>query len=148
MGGNDPSEIQILANLSSELIYVIFLDRFAFVSYALRMNSRKKWNLAEKFPQIPIFDFEKLKNAENLMVKRRVSSLKVKTRTLAHPEVIAGVLRNILTKFEENSSTGFAGFCVLVCFQLIFGNLHRVPPMKPKKNEIFFEISVFALKPF
>ena len=94
---------------------------------------------SKKNPQPSHFDISELKNVEFCVVMRPGGPLKLKTRTLAHPGSIAGVLRDILTKFEENSSTGFAGFCVLVCFQLIFGNLHRVPPMKPKKMRFFLK---------
>jgi len=42
MGGNDPSEIIIMAILSFELIYGIFDRQFIFVSDAPSINGGKK----------------------------------------------------------------------------------------------------------
>ena len=44
--------------------------------------------------------------------------------------MVAGVSRDILTKFQENRSSRFQSHRVLLYFWSFFGNLHRVPPME------------------
>ena len=69
IGGNDPSEIIILAFLILELIYRIFEDPFGFVSDALSINGRKNWNLAEKLPQNPLFQIKSRKKYQKISIK-------------------------------------------------------------------------------
>ena len=59
--------------------------------------------------------------------------------------MVAGVSRDILTKFQENRSSRFQSHRVLLYFWSFFGNLHRVPPME-KKFKFFFRNFVFCSK--
>ena len=101
MGGNDPSEIIIMAILSFELIYRIFDSRFTFVSDALSINGGKKWNLADKLPQIPPFRKKIRKKIPKIFNEATWTRNRLEMASNGQVQWIAGVLRDILTKFQE-----------------------------------------------
>ena len=114
--GNDPSEIIIMAILSFELIYGIFDSQFTFVSDALSINRGKKWNLADKLPQIPLFRKKKSKKTPKILNEATWTRNRLETAPNGQVEWIAGVLRDILTKFQEILSTSSRKNLILVYF--------------------------------
>ena len=62
------------------------------------------------------FEVSELKITQIHVIKWPGGPLKPKMRRLAHIQTIAGVLRDILTKFQEIRSTRSEYFCVLLYF--------------------------------
>ena len=60
---------------------------------------------SEKSSETSDIEISELKNAEIHVIKRPGASLKLIMRKMALIQSIAGVLRDILTKFQENRSS-------------------------------------------
>ena len=134
-----------MAILVFELILTIFLNRSNFVSYVSWINGKKSWILPKNSPKTLILGLENLKKTEIWALNRPKGPLKTKKGKLGHVQMVAGVSRDILTKFQENRSSRFQSHRVLLYFWSFLA-IYIGSPLWKNKIQLFFEILCFALK--